>query len=918
MKRIYTLFLFISLALAAAVSCKKPVDPVDDNKDPEEITDPEKPEEPTPLPADPKLAWASWLITTSDASSATGSWTNDNKFFALSGEGKGKAFISTSTTAASSSAARGVNSNRIGVNGLGEGDCIEFTLPSQTLAAGSTVDFMVNLMATSNGVPKYWIFEYEKDGVWVPEETKLKATEDPSLSYSFYIKYFSAYQYTTFTTSFSIDKDIKDAAVKMRIRAVGKVNGSGGTLSADTSAWVCFLNSTWIGARITTCQGIPAKDSKSILVLGNSFTYYHSTNFQLMELARSQGHALKMTAHIKGSQSFSNHLSLERSTAAINCGPFDYALLQDQSVQHSNYYQDPTKNTEVVTNTKSLLTKIKAVSPSVQPIIENTWAFMGSDNYNGFGSYEAFDKALEGGALLVTSECNTWMSPIRLAFEKARAKNIANLYHTDNKHPGTTGSYLKACVNYLLIYGEPFDSHASDCNLTSSLAAQLRSIAEETVLGTIQGWRNPDASGVVPGNGGNGGDTPVEGETLTISTADELIAFAQKVNGGDESAVNAKVALGADITLPSTAWTPIGSVTGVGYSSIATPTVAFKGTFDGKGHSINGLVLSVKSNDVTCMGFFGATDGATIRNLSFNEATMDFTSSGISSGNISIGTVAGYAYDTVIEDVDVTASFTGAATSTAARHVAVGGIAGTVAASDASASSVTRCTFSGSITSDIGSKYSNSSSAVVSGIVASVPNTSSCKTVLIKDCVNKATINTKSHRAAGIIGNAFHVHVEGCVNEGDITCNQSSSAASGSVAGTRMGGILAYCSSTSTNDFYLQDCVNKGTVSTSSADSACGGIAGLIRTFTLTGCKNSGNVFAPAGGRGLMVGRNTSSDVPSTYTNCAIRGKVGDADGSNAVEATADNYLSLGITFGDGVTCPSWNAENIKFLTENL
>ena len=909
MKKVYAIAIVSALVLALSVSCSKK----------EEKTDNTEPAE-QGLPQDPKLYWADWRSSSSVVSSASSSWINDNAYYALYGDGKGKACISTSTTAEISSAARGVESNRIGVKGMNEGDCIDFTLPSQTLAKGSTVDFMINLMASGNGVPKYWIFEYEKDGEWVAWNADLRAEEDPELAYSFYIKYFSAYQYTTFTARFPIERDIEGEDVRMRIRAVGKINGAGGTLTADPSSWVCFLNFSWIGARITACQGIPVKDTRSILVLGNSFTHYYSTNFQLLEIARSQGHALDMVSHIKGGQSFGQHLSLERTTDAINNGPFDYALLQDQSVQHSIYYFDPSANAAVMTNTKSLIGKIKAVSPSAQVIIENTWAYMYSNNYNGYGSYKLFDKALEGGALLVTSECGTWMSPIRLAFEKARSMGISGLYHSDDKHPGLSGTYLKACVDYLLIYGEKFDSNVPNGYLSAVVASQLRAIAEEVVLDNMEKWRNPDASGVVPGEGLGDVDPDeiVQGEN-GIKTAEQLISFAKLANaGGDISSYcNSKgeVVLLADIDLPVMNWTPIGSVTGTSYSAVPSPTTSFKGVFDGQGHSIKGLAIHVQNNTISCMGFFGATSGATIRNVVFEDVKMDFTSTGISSGNIAIGTVAGYASDTVIEDVEVHASFTGKATSTTNRNVSIGGIAGIVTASSALSSSVSRCVFNGSITNDIGITYSNSHSAAVSGIVGGIPNTSACKTVLIKDCVNKATIDVKCHRAAGIIGNTFHVHVEGCVNEGDISCSQSESANSGSVAGTRMGGIMAYCTSTTTNDYYLKDCTNKGTVRTTSDDSACGGVAGLIRTFTLTSCSNSGNVYAPTGGRGLMVGRNTSADVASTFTDCAFCGKIGNADGSDEVTATADNYLLLGVTFASGVTCPTWNSDNVKFLS---
>lgn len=900
-----------------------PGDETEVTPQPEKPDNPEPEPEPEPEPA-PSAEYlhltANWANTSSIVSSGLNSWSQSNKFTAQKGDGAGKAYIS-SFAGSGSGPTRSSNDNKLAISNISEGDGLEFIWPSLTLAAGTSVDFMASLMAPNSFSPKYWIFEYYEDGGWKSvEEDLLSAKEDASLKYSFYVKYFSAYQYTTFTQSFTLQQPIVNSDLRMRIRAVGKMNNAGGSIGS--SGALCFVNANWQACNIIVYQGCPAKDKKKTLVIGNSFTYYNGTDFMLKEIARTQGHELRMRAHLKGGQDFGEHFPLERTKAVIQEGGYDLALLQDMSTRHADYYVDTKVNAAVMSDSKKILAEIKTYSPSVQPVIEETWAYNGSTNYNGLGSYELFDKALLGGALLVCDECDTWMSPIGIAFEKARAAGIS-LYHSDDKHPGPNGAYLKACVNYLTLFGEKFDSNVPNCNIAAATAKKLRDIAEEVVIGHVDEYHNPDASKVVPGEGitsGSGNTDPgqvVPGEN-GIRTPAQLQSFAAvSAAGGDISSYcNSKgeVVLLEDIELPGTAWVCPGNSASVAYNAIPTMTNAFEGVFDGQGHTITGLTLVVSTNTVNVCGFFGALKGATVRNVVFEDVKMSFNSSGISSGHIAIGTVAGCAVDTRFENIKVSAEFSGKATSTASRNVAIGGIAGLVSSSTAGASAFTGCIFDGTVTNDVGEKYSNSNTVEFGGIAGAVTNKGNV--VIFKDCINNADFDVKGHHIGGIVGNAFYSQIEGCVNNGDITAAYSSSTASGTtVTGVRQGGIMGYCSFTTANTSYLKNCSNTGKISSTETDSFVGGVAGLCRTYTLDGCTNSGDVCGPKGESALLIGHITSATDPTVIKNCAVRGSLGSkADWSDAVTATKDNYLPLSVTVASDANCPSFNADNIKFL----
>lgn len=98
-----------------------------------------------------------------------------------------------------------------------------------------------------------------------------------------------------------------------------------------------------------------------------------------------------------------------------------------------------------------------------------------------------------------------------------------------------------------------------------------------------------------------------EGEFIEISTAEELLAMAQKINSGDQEAAHGNYRLTQDIDLTGVEWEPIGSP---GLALIlerermygVVNTQGFQGVFDGAGHRITGLEYSTETREA---GFFG-------------------------------------------------------------------------------------------------------------------------------------------------------------------------------------------------------------------------------------------------------------------------------------------------------------------------
>ena len=325
----------------------------------------------------------------------------------------------------------------------------------------------------ASGAPKYYIFEYWDDGEWKSVESSLRtAEEDPNIKYSFICTVMDESYIVTYTQSFALSKAVTNGCVMVRVRV----------LTPGTGAIRIPSGTGYMGMyMINYPSAVPVVDSKRMVFLGNSFTYYFGTAFMFKEIARTEGHQVEAVIGVKGSQMFSDHVRLYMSQEALKRGNFDYAFLQDAATNLAEYADKGTKS--ILDASNKLNTQTLTYSPSCQIVYERTWA-SSTDNYRGYGSYDKLDYLIKTGAEKLVADVDhkgIIISPIGLGFRVAREQNV-NLIHTDNKHQSREGAYMKACINYLFVYKTRFTSNVSNCGVDPTVAKSIRDIAERVVF----------------------------------------------------------------------------------------------------------------------------------------------------------------------------------------------------------------------------------------------------------------------------------------------------------------------------------------------------------------------------------------------------------------------------------------------------
>lgn len=371
----------------------------------------------------------------------------------------------------------------------------------------------------------------------------------------------------------------------------------------------------------------------------------------------------------------------------------------------------------------------------------------------------------------------------------------------------------------------------------------------------------------------------------TISWASEVENVAQTTKGNTTTqyssltdALNAAkdggtVELLGDVTLTGT-WTAVGA-----------ENAPFKGTFDGKGYTITGLIIPTSDNEY--MGFIGMLDGGTVKNVKFASVSV--------TGKNDVGTAVG--------------------------RIINGGIVSGVQVLGGTVSGAKR----------------------VGGVVGSIKANGT-----VSDCTNAAVVTANDRNAGGIVGSAYYtetgkqMYITNCVNNGAVTAsgvcggivslsaaNVSGNTNTAAVKGTEVGGIVGEQKSYGS----VTNNTNSGAVTNTSENAAygAGGIIGWLRyhdtseasayevsdIISVTGNKNSGSVTGgnDAGGivgtvynsAVIMNNKNTATSFSATTFAAGIVGNYQTTE-TPAATAPARNKLTFGSNNTSTATLDQINA----------
>ncbi len=212
---------------------------------------------------------------------------------------------------------------------------------------------------------------------------------------------------------------------------------------------------------------------------------------------------------------------------------------------------------------------------------------------------------------------------------------------------------------------------------------------------------------------------------------------------------------------------------GIGWVPIGSSLTPFTGVFEGNNHSIANLFIANSDIAVTETGLFGVVENSQIRNL---RLIGDLTQISTSVENSKLGTIAGVATSTVVEDVSVVGDLN------AASGSQVGGLFGEISNATQLSAQFVR-----------GQINAQAPSSVLAGLVAHVDGSASAVSIT-NSFANASIMVLAGNQAAGLLANA---------EQTSITNSYSGSAITGD--GQQAGLVLDGNGTTTAIDSYWDD-----------------------------------------------------------------------------------------------------------------
>lgn len=398
-----------------------------------------------------------------------------------------------------------------------------------------------------------------------------------------------------------------------------------------------------------------------------------------------------------------------------------------------------------------------------------------------------------------------------------------------------------------------------------------------------------------------------------INNVADLDMFRDGVNSGDILWQTVHANLTADLDCSGiSSWTPIGNGTFTGSNYTGN---AFKGVFDGGGHTLqNFSLVGTTPGDQGVFGFFGILVNATVKDLTFGAETSDtgkFTVS-MTGGTGDAGVVAGAAIGSTLENITNYLPMTCNGSDTNNKRATCAMVGYVYGNKTFGMSTISGLVNRGTMTHHWGSNTTVGANGVHGAGIVGYVNGSGTSTLRnhILNCKNYGDMTSEIGRTAGIAGAIYaYTIIEGCENLG----HQENSCDNG-----RLGGITSIVQGMYSE---MKDCINRGDIIASGSTSTqLGGLACMLSKGSSD--TEDGFVKVSGGGNyGRIIGDRVTNYHGTVIGNFSSFASVDDVTAGGAygtynggdyqyTKLTAENYMSY---IGTRSTANESKITNIHF-----
>ena len=235
---------------------------------------------------------------------------------------------------------------------------------------------------------------------------------------------------------------------------------------------------------------VPRNPEKvKVLSLNNSLIYYNDQDKVFNDIAAGMNKDAAWTKHTLLGKPLSTHWDEGDGLAAdgtpgarmmVRSEAWSHIILQEQSSLPRTSFD------KFRANVKQWVDYIREYCPNPNAVIilPVNWAYSGDwDNYN------AYNKLFLDNYKAVAEEMGVTVCPVAAAYDNVYCTEGTDAtleWYLDDRHPSLMSTYMAACMEYGLIFGEdPADINSAPAGLDAATAAKMRRYASDALKAYI-------------------------------------------------------------------------------------------------------------------------------------------------------------------------------------------------------------------------------------------------------------------------------------------------------------------------------------------------------------------------------------------------------------------------------------------------
>jgi len=240
---------------------------------------------------------------------------------------------------------------------------------------------------------------------------------------------------------------------------------------------------TLMPAEVTLVPQLP--DSIKVLSLNNSLIHYNDQDFMFNDIAQAMGKNAHWTKHTLLGKPLSTHWD-EGDGLAEDGNPSAKMLIRTEAWSHIILQEQsslPRTNVEAFrTNIRKWVDYIRenCPNPNAVIIVPMNWAYSG--DWTNFTDY---NQKFYNNYMDVAREMGVTICPVGVAYQQVYddkgADGIASWFQ-DDRHPTDMSTYMAACMEYGIIFGEdPVSISQHPATVSDDDAAEMRDYASRAL-----------------------------------------------------------------------------------------------------------------------------------------------------------------------------------------------------------------------------------------------------------------------------------------------------------------------------------------------------------------------------------------------------------------------------------------------------